>query len=319
MNEKILLVGAGRMAIEYAKVLKSLNKPFICVGRSFSSAKKFMELMNIPAETGGLKKYLKENTSLPSSAIVTVNIEQLCPVTLTLLEHGVKRILIEKPGGIDSNEIGKIVRKSEKVNAEVYVAYNRRFYSSTFKAEKIIKNEGGMQSFHFDFTELSHLISKSNINSVVKKNWLLANSTHVIDTAFYFGGEPKYLTCHTSGSLDWHPTSSIFTGSGITKENILFSYHANWNSPGRWGLELMTEESRLILRPMEELYIQRKDSFEIEKVPISDDLDYKFKPGLFLLVKSFFNSNNDKRLVTIDEQYRKTTSWYDLIAKGMRE
>ena len=38
---EVLLIGAVYMAVEYAKVLKGLNKKFITVGRGEESAKKF--------------------------------------------------------------------------------------------------------------------------------------------------------------------------------------------------------------------------------------------------------------------------------------
>ena len=34
MNQPLLLVGAGPMAIEYAKVLKKLNQEFMAIGRN---------------------------------------------------------------------------------------------------------------------------------------------------------------------------------------------------------------------------------------------------------------------------------------------
>ena len=41
--------------------------------------------------------------------------------------------------------------------------------------------------------------------------------------------------------LDWHSSSSQFCGSGITDKGALFSYSADWESPGRWGIEIKTE------------------------------------------------------------------------------
>lgn len=41
IDKSILLVGAGRMAIEYARVLQALSCPFQVVGRSFNLHKPF--------------------------------------------------------------------------------------------------------------------------------------------------------------------------------------------------------------------------------------------------------------------------------------
>ncbi len=316
--EPILLVGAGKIAIEYAKVLTDLNKSYICVGRSEFSASTFTKTTGVRAEAGGIDTFIKGRKgrdSLPSNAIVAVNVEQLYPVTLSLLESGVKKILLEKPGGVDGQEIKKITEKARQKNAIVYVAYNRRFYASTIRAKEIIEADGGITSFHFDFTELSHLIASSTINAKVKENWLLANSTHVTDTAFYLGGEPDTLVCHTSGTLDWHPSASIFSGAGKTMKGVPFSYHANWSSPGRWGIWLMTKNHRLILQPMEELYIQKAASFQYEKEELDNKNDLDYKPGFYNMIDAFLK-DSDPRLLPIEDQQRRVKSYYDLIKNG---
>ncbi len=121
----------------------------------------------------------------------------------------------------------------------------------------------------------------------VKEQWLLHNSTHVMDLAFYLGGRPKEISCYTAGSLNWHPSGSIYSGAGITENGALFSYQANWESPGRWGVEVLTKKHRLILRPLERLHIQNIGSVAVEEVSLEDELDKKFKPGLYLQVQAF--------------------------------
>jgi len=306
----ILLIGAGKMAVEYANVLKKQGVPFICVGRSTASAEKFKDKTGITPETGGLTTFLEKDTRPVSSAIVCVNVVELSSATLTLLKYGCKHILVEKPGGLNGKEIELIVEETKKQKAKVYVAYNRRFYASTNKAKAMIEEDGGIDSFHFEFTERSHLISNTSINSKVKENWLLANSSHVIDLAFYLGGEPQEITCYSKGGTDWHPSASVFAGAGITEKNALFSYHANWDSPGRWGIEFMTKKRRLILRPLEQLHEQKLESFSSERVAIKEQMDKDFKPGLFSLVRSFLSSHQDLALVSIEEQYRKNLLWY---------
>src|SRR3989344_5190998 len=96
-NEKILLVGAGPMAVDYAKVLISLGKEIIVVGRGKKSAQNFSEQTKTIPILGGLDKYLSSNPKLPDTAIVAVSEEQLGIATRQLLEAGIKSILVEKP------------------------------------------------------------------------------------------------------------------------------------------------------------------------------------------------------------------------------
>ena len=78
----------------------------------------------------------------------------------------------------------------------------------------------------------------------------------MVDLAFNLGGIPKELSSFTAGSLDWHPSAAVFSGAGISENGAPFNYRANWESAGRWGVEVLTKEHKLILRPMEKLQIQ---------------------------------------------------------------
>ena len=59
LSPKILLVGTGYMAREYAKVLKALKKSFLVVGRGQENASAFEKITDVPAITGGLQSYLE--------------------------------------------------------------------------------------------------------------------------------------------------------------------------------------------------------------------------------------------------------------------
>ena len=120
----------------------------------------------------------------------------------------------------------------------------------------------------------------------------MSNSTHVVDLAFNLGGLPKELASYTSGSLDWHPSASVFCGAGKSDKNALFNYAANWESAGRWSIEILTKNHKLILRPMEKLQIQNRGSIALNFVSDIDySLDEKYKPGLFLQTNNFIACN----------------------------
>ena len=95
-----------------------------------------------------------------------------------------------------------------------------------------------------------------------------------------------------SGRLSWHPASSVFCGSGVTEEKALFSYYANWMGPGGWGVSMTTKKNTLILKPLEELQIQNQENTNPKILRIDDELDKKFKPGLYKQVKAFIEEDN---------------------------
>jgi len=291
MTNIIWLIGAGYMAKEYVKVLKKLENNFIVVGRSEIQAASFTQETEIEVLTGGLEKFLATKPQLPKAVIVAVGIEGLSNCTKLLLDYGVKKILLEKPGVGYASEIDELAELASFKKADVLLAYNRRFYSSVLKAREIIKEDGGVTSFNFEFTEWSHVIRTLTKHEAEHHNWFLGNSTHIIDTAFFLGGKPKELCSFVKGGTDWHPKSSIYSGAGESKTGALFSYHANWEAPGRWVIEILTAKSRLIFKPIETLQIQQIGSVAINQVEINDQLDKDFKPGLFLQTKSFLEGD----------------------------
>lgn len=301
----ILLVGAGLMAKDYAKVLKAQGQDFVVIGRGEESARTFFNDTGVKVQTGGLVSFLENNSTIFDAAIVSVGVEQLQASTSLLINSGIKNVLVEKPAGLTISEIEQLAAETEKLNAKVFVAYNRRFYASVDKALEIIQQDGGVTSFDYELTEWGHVISTVTKADGVKENWFMGNTTHVVDLAFFLGGAPKEIRCFTSGSLDWHSRSSIYSGAGISTTGALFSYHGNWSAPGRWSVDVLTNKHRLIFRPMEKLQIQKLGSVALEFVEIDDSLDLNFKPGLYKQVESFL-SGDQQRLCAIDEHLEKS-------------
>jgi predicted dehydrogenase len=308
----ILLVGTGLMALDYAKVLKDLNKEFIVVGRGEKNAHLFEVATNVKPHVGGLENYFGNGKKAPEFVINAVGIDKLTEVTAQLLKHGCKALLVEKPGVAYFNEIDELMLLAKVQQANVLLAYNRRFYSSVLEAKKIIVEDGGVRSFNFEFTEWSHSIEKIEGKTKAElENWFLGNSTHVIDLAFFLGGIPKEITTYQNGQneLKWHPKSSNYSGAGITDNNALFSYHADWNAPGRFSLEILTKKRRLIFRPLEKLQVQNIGSVAISFAEgIDYSLDEKYKPGLYLQTKAFLE-NYFTDFCSLNEQAEKMKTY----------
>ena len=276
----IWIVGAGGIAIEYTKVLQALKKEFITIGRGHDKAVAYYEATGVKAIEGGLDSYIETNPEIPEYAIVAVNVEYLSSTTISLMKCGIKNIFCEKPGFNEPSELDEVVKVAKNTGAKVYYAYNRRFFASVLKAEEIITN--------------------TEHPAAVKKNWMTANSSHVIDLAFFEGGEPKQMNSFSSGELSWHKPSN-FAGAGITEKGVLFNYQANWDAPGRWAVELLTSQHRIYLKPMEQLQLQDKGSVKVYPVEIDDHLDKEFKPGFYLETKAFLEGDTE-RLCSLIQQ-----------------
>ncbi|MDP3559727.1 MAG: gfo/Idh/MocA family oxidoreductase [Legionellaceae bacterium] len=287
----VLVVGTGPIGIEYTRILKSMNIEVLALGRGEQNCIKFKRETGVDAISGGIEK-IDILPSLPKRAIVAVGEAQLGIVAKYLITKGVKHLLIEKPGGSSLQEIREIEELSAKRSAEISIAYNRRFYASTLEAQKIINEDGGVTSFNFEFTEWSHQIEPLVKEDGVKETWFLHNSTHVVDLAFHLGGWPNKLYPVSSGQLTWHPYAR-YAGAGTTYSGALFSYFADWQGPGRWGIELVTLKNRLILRPLEKLAVQKIGSLVIEQIDLNDRIDIEYKPGYYSQVDLFLNNQSE--------------------------
>ena len=302
---KILIIGTGYIAQEYLKVLTYLKINCIIVGRGESNLIKIKnKFPNHKYHSGGLENYIKQNSIKQFTHFINlVNIEYCIAITQLLLNHGAKKILLEKPGGLNIYELTSIRDSANNFNADIVIGYNRRFFESINKLIELSNFDGGIENIHFEFTEWVHTINKDDYSSETLDKWIISNSSHVIDTVFYLIGLPKQITTKTLGAnkIDWHKSGSIFVGSGISSREIPFSYNTNWNSAGRWAIEVTTNTKRYYLKPMEELYVQNKGQINITEIKLPEDKDKKFKPGMFDLITSFLNNETEK-LLSITEQ-----------------
>lgn len=313
MTNNVLIVGSGAMAKEYIKVLQALDTPVTVVGRSASGVQAFERDTGVAAMAGGLDANLAAlDLTLFSHCVVTTNVTQLYDNVCSLLHAGAKRILVEKPFVLDSQQLETACQLAKEKAAQVFIAYNRRFFSSIIKAHEIIEADGGLEMVKFDFTEWAHVIEGLEKDTHEKARWLLANSTHVIDLAFHFAGVPKTLTAYRTGGLAWHPSAKVFAGAGISKHDILFSYGSDWGSAGRWWLELFTPLRKLRLCPVEKLLETRKGTVTEQEIPLDDEIEKAFKPGLYRQIECFLSVDTGY-LCSLDE-LREAFPWFCEIA-----
>ena len=303
-SKKVVLFGPGKMGVEYTKVLQHFGANLSSVvGLTQDDVKRFRSQTGLTAVPKGFSGWKEKCDTDVEFAIVAVSVEQLCRTAINLMDFGIRKILLEKPGGLNAKEIKLVRDKARDTGTGILIGYNRRFYASVLKAQQIIEEDEGVKSFNFEFTEWPSMIQKHIKNEDVKKNWFLANSTHVVDLAFFLGGEPKELKSFTTGGYDWHPAATVFSGAGITKNGALFSYQANWAGPGRWGVEVITDHRRLIFRPLEKLQVQLNGSVAIEPIEIDDRLDIDFKPGLFKQTELFLKDVDHPNFLSVDKHY----------------
>ncbi|MDC1398238.1 Gfo/Idh/MocA family oxidoreductase [Octadecabacter sp.] len=305
----VALFGTGPMAAEYCNVLEHIGVDFDIFGNTVQSCEVFSKKVKRYVQPNGIE-YISDTIQNYDAAIIAIPIEKQFELLQSLLRFKISNILVEKPGCLYSHQISQLEKLSRENKSNVFVAYNRRFYSSVAMLKNHISEDGGITSCFFEFTELSDKIAKLNKPSCVLDNWVLCNSTHVLDLFVHLCGYPEELHAQAQGSITWHDPA-IFTGSGVTDTNIPYCYLANWNSAGSWRLEVSTTEARYILAPLEKLKVQKRNSFEIKEITPPTDIDQILKPGLFHLVDNFLSGKTDE-LCDLTEQL-KNMNFYNAI------
>ena len=138
------LVGSGSMALAYSAVMDDLEVDYEVVGRGNESADDFEAVTGRTVRIGGVERAVRE-LPVPDTAIVAVTVDQLASTTRALLQTGVSRILLEKPGGLSRQQVGSVMEAAG--DAYVAIAYNRRQYVSVHAARQAIEEDGGVTSF----------------------------------------------------------------------------------------------------------------------------------------------------------------------------
>lgn len=311
-NMDIIIVGAGPMGIEYGNVLNSMGVQYSAICRSEQTAVRFTKTCGANCFSSTDLAFFLSERPTPKFAIVATPVESLSSVCMVLIKAGVQNILLEKPGALYEAELAELSQAADDAGTRVFIAYNRRFFGSVIKLRELALEDGGISALEFNFTEWSDRISPLKKGPGVKERWVLSNSTHVIDLAFFLAGRPAEISTFTAGSVDWHKASSTFAGAGKTEKGILFSYLATWDSAGRWGVTAYSENYKFELCPMEKLFVTSRNSVESVEIECSQSGYSNLKPGLFGQVDRFLSGRHEE-LCSLAEHVKNFKN-YEIIA-----
>lgn len=272
---KIAIVGAGYMAQEHAKAFASLPGVRIVgiCGRTASRAESLAQAHGA-ATFDSIDALYRETRA--DVVVVAVNELSMAEVAKACFAHPWVCFL-EKPVGIDAHQAHEILAASQQARARCHVALNRRTYAATRQALTELESDPSPRLVSIlDQQDMAAARDSGQPDAVVR-NYMYANSIHLIDYMHVF--------CRgTVKSVDnikpWHPEypgtviAAVHFDSGDTA-----LYQAVWNGPGPWSVTVSTAQSRLEMRPLEKLGIQRRGERRLTEVA-PDSVDTDFKPGL---------------------------------------
>jgi predicted dehydrogenase len=185
--------------------------------------------------------------------------------------------LIEKPAGYDVADAEDIARAADAKQRRAFVALNRRHYSSTRAViDDLASQEGPRLIVVRDQQDPVGALAAGQPPLVVK-NWMFANSVHVID---YFTVLGRGRVTGVENVIPWTPAAPRYVAAKVQFDSgDVGLYEAIWDGPGPWAVTVNTPQKRWELRPLEKAAFQARGTRALVPVDI-DPIDDRFKAGL---------------------------------------
>jgi predicted dehydrogenase len=281
LNKKLQIgiIGAGYMSNQYLKVIKA-SKNIEC-SAIFSRTKNKPTILKrkykIKKVFDNINDFILKNKF--DGLIVAVN-EQSAFKVLRKVYKLKCPILFEKPLGVNYNQ-ANLIKRLIKNKKNIYIALNRRFYSSTLQAKEIITKKKNKRLIKIDDQETQ------KFSKLVNNNLMYSNSIHLIDyiTIFARGKLVKVQKIKSYKKNKFHEVIvKLFFSS---QDEVL--YYCNWNSPGSWSVSITQKDQRCEMKPLEQLtYEKFGKNKKIFRYKIKSNIkDIKFKSGLYYMLEEF--------------------------------
>lgn len=274
---KVSIIGAGYMATEHAKAFSGIDSVKL-VGITSRSRNRAEQLarnypdMRVFDDVNEM--YINTQSDL---VIVAVSEMAVLGIATKCFRHPWS-ILLEKPAGYNLQDAYNLSKAAHDCANRVYVALNRRAYSSTRQVLNRIKNIDGPRFIRIlDQQDQSVARIDYNTPEEVVENYMFANSIHLIDLFRVFG---RGKVIKVTPICPWTPKCP-----GVVVAKIEFSsgdvgfYEGVWNGPGPWSVTVVTPDETLEMRPLEQASVQLRGQRKLTQLEISQN-DSLYKPGL---------------------------------------
>lgn len=188
-------------------------------------------------------------------------------------------VLLEKPAGYNIADAESIFASAQSKKRAVFVALNRRFYSSTRLVKEDLEKMSGPRFIKIqDQQDQAGALAAGQPPEVVA-HWMYANSIHLLDF-LRFLGRGKLVAVKPIIRYDpsnpWMVVAEVEFDSGDRG-----LYEGVWKGPGPWAVSVQTREKRWEMRPLETASFQLFGKRTLEVAEIHP-WDKQFKAGLRL-------------------------------------
>ena len=275
---KVAFIGAGYMAEEHIKAFSDITTVALLGIHSRNSlrAESLAKKYGIPKVYESIDAlYNGTLADLVIIAVPELSTNKVCKDAFSYPW----RALIEKPVGYNLADAEDIAAAAHASSCKAYVALNRRHYSSTRAVLRELSDIHGHRLVQVFDQENPIAALEGGQPRLVVDNWMYANSIHLVDYLSVFCRGDVTSIDHV---IRWDSTKPGFV---LTKfeysSGDIGLYHAIWNGPGPWIVNVTTQAKRWEMRPLEQASSQLPNSRKSNSLPVHE-WDIKFKPGLRL-------------------------------------
>lgn len=307
---KIAFIGAGYMTTEHMKAFNDIQRVRLSgiFSRTRSKAESLAEKFEIRQVCDSIEELFK--TTQADAVVISVPELETKKVCMDVFKYPWIS-LIEKPVGYNLEVAREILVNADNESRDVYVALNRRHYSSTNVVLNNLEKTSGKRLITIYDQEDAEAASAAGRSKLVVDNWMYANSIHVIDLFNLFGrGE----IVKVEPLVHWDPENPFIVMAKLEFDSgDIGFYNAVWNAPGPWAVTVSTGEKRFEMRPLESAQYQNRGERKLSDFSL-DDWDNRFKPGLRKQAELFVDSIKTGKK-TLLPTLKEATQTMELISK----
>lgn len=275
---RVAIVGAGYMAREHIRAFQDV--PGVQIMGIHSRTRPRAEAMAAQFGIPAVCDSVSELYDITQAELVVVTVPELAmnSVSRACFEYP-WTVLLEKPAGYNLSDAEDIEAAARAGNRRVFVALNRRHYSSTQIVLSDLKELPVPRFIRVQDQQDQICALQTGQPKAVVDNWMYANSIHVIDYLLMMG---RGKICAVEPIIPWDPDDPRFVIAKVSFDSgDVGLYEGIWNGPGPWAVSINTPEKRWEMRPLEQAAFQIAGQRKLEVVE-SHPWDTQFKPGLRL-------------------------------------
>ena len=300
-DTKVAFIGAGYMAEEHMRAFAGLPGVVIAgiFSRTRARAEKLAATHNTKVFDSVAELYQKTQADLVVVTVVELSMAEVAGACFAYPWT----VLLEKPAGYDLADATRIRDAARREGRRVFVALNRRAYSSTRQAVDLLVRDSSARFIKvIDQQDQKAAMEVNKQPELVARNFMFANSIHLID---YFRVLGRGEIAGVEPVVPWNPQQPglVLARVNFTSGDIGL-YEGIWNGPGPWIVSVNTAAQRIEMRPLEQVSVQLRGTRAVTQLEIDPD-DKTFKPGLRYQAAQALAATRGERadLATLDDSW----------------